>query len=74
MSAPVVQGLILFEKYEADGNLLVVTSDRSALQLEPGDFIVRRPWATAAPPVEVNRARPTKDRLNRADREKEKGQ
>lgn len=58
MSAPVVQSLVLFEQYEVGGNLLVVTSDKSALQLEPGDFIVRRPWATAAPPVEINRACP----------------
>ena len=56
-SAPDVQGLVLFEQYEANGTLLFVTSDRTALQLEPGDFIVRRPWATAAPAVQINRAR-----------------
>lgn len=56
MSAPTVQGLVLFEQYEASGSLLVVTSDKTALRLEPGDFIVRRPWATAADAVEVNRA------------------
>ena len=56
MTAPRVQGLDLFEQYEASGELLVVTSDRSALRIEPGDFIVRRAWATAAEPIEVNRA------------------
>jgi hypothetical protein len=56
VSAPQVQGLDLFEQYERDGSLLVVTSDASGLRLEPGDFIVRRPWATAAEAVEVNRA------------------
>ena len=56
---PDVQGLELFEQYEEDGSLLVVTSDRTALRLEPGDYIVRRPWATAAPAVHVNRARRT---------------
>lgn len=55
--APRMQGLDLFEHYEASGALLVVTSDKRALRLEPGDFIVRRPWATSAPAVEVNRAR-----------------
>lgn len=54
--APQVQGLDLFEQYEASGELLVVTSDASALRLEPGDFIVKRVWATAADPVEINRA------------------
>ena len=52
--APKVQGLDLFEQYEASGSLLVVTSDSSSLRLEPGDYIVRRPWATAAPAVEIN--------------------
>lgn len=55
---PAIQGLDLFEQYEHDGSLLVVTSDASSLRLEPGDYIVRRPWATAAPAVEVNRAAP----------------
>ena len=54
--APKVQGLVLFEQYEASGDLLVVTSDKSSLRLEPGDFIVRREWATACDPDEVNRA------------------
>lgn len=56
MSAPELQGLVLFEHYEASGALLVVTSDASALQLEPGDVIYRRPWATAAQAVAHNRA------------------
>jgi hypothetical protein len=59
VSAPSVQGLVLFEQYEASGSLLIVTSDRSALRLEPGDFIVRRPWATSADAIEVNRAKAT---------------
>ena len=54
--APRLQGLDLFEQYEASGHLLVVTSDRSELGLSPGDFIVRRRWSTAAEPVEVRRA------------------
>ncbi len=57
MDAPAIQGITLFEHYEANGSLLLVTSDASALRLEPGDFIVRRPWATAANPEPVNRAR-----------------
>ena len=58
MAAPQLQGLVLFEHYEKDGSLLVVTSDASAVQpLKPGDFIVKRPWSTAAEPEEFNRAR-----------------
>ena len=53
--APEIQGLVLFEHYEANGSLLVVTSDKAALRLEPGDFIVRRAWATAAEAIEVSR-------------------
>lgn len=63
--APDVQGLVLFEQYEADGSLLLVTSDATTLRLEPGDFIVKRPWATASPAVEVNRARTTEARRDR---------
>lgn len=55
-AAPLVQGLELFEHYEADGTLLVVTSDPSSLTLEPGDSVVRRTWATAATPTDVTRA------------------
>ena len=55
--APPVHGLDLFEHYEASGNLLIVTSDKTTIRMEPGDFIVRRPWATAAPVLVVNRAR-----------------
>lgn len=54
-NAPAVQGLDLFEHYEASGALLVVTSDASAISLEPGDFIVRRAWATASTPVRWQR-------------------
>ena len=63
--APDVQGLALFEQYEADGSLLLVTSDATDLRLEPGDFIVKRPWATASPAEEVNRARTTEARRDR---------
>lgn len=55
--APELQGLVLFEQYEADGSLLVVTSDATALRLKSGDFIVRRPWATSAPAEEISRSR-----------------
>lgn len=48
-NAPTTQGLDLFEHYEASGALLVVTSDASTIKPEPGDFIVQRAWATAAP-------------------------
>lgn len=50
-----VEGMVLFEVYEANGNLLTVSSviDRSIL--EPGDTIVRRPWSTAATPEDVKR-------------------
>ena len=51
-------GLDLFEHYQEDGYLLVVTSDATALRLEPGDFIVRRMWSTAVAPCVYNRARP----------------
>ena len=57
MTAPDIQGLVLFEQYEVTGSLLVVTSDVNTLRLEPGDFIVRRPWATSAPAEPYNRAR-----------------
>lgn len=56
--APRVQGLDLFEHYEANGNLLVVTSDWSTSSVEPGDTIYRRPWATAAPAQMHARAEP----------------
>lgn len=50
MSAPTPQGLVLFEVYEKSGELLLVTSALDRNELEPGDFVVRRPWATAAAP------------------------
>ena len=50
-------GFDLFEHYESNGSLLVVTSDASAIRLEPGDFIVRRVWSTAAMPYVYNEAR-----------------
>jgi hypothetical protein len=49
-------GFDLFEHYEKDGSLLVVTSDATAIRLEPGDFIVRRLWSTAVMPYIYNSA------------------
>lgn len=49
----------LFEHYERGGLLLVVTSDASAIHLEPGDFIVKRVWSTAVMPYVYNEARPS---------------
>lgn len=43
-------GLELFEHYEPGGSLLVVTSDASTLDLEPGDFVVKRVWSTGVMP------------------------
>lgn len=43
----------LFEVYEADGSLLYVSSFLDRAQLDPGDFVVRRPWATSAKPTSV---------------------
>lgn len=47
---PRLQGLDLFEVYEAGGQLLVVTSDLTSVNVQPGDVVIRRPWATAATP------------------------
>lgn len=47
---PTFYGHVLFEHYQEDGHLLVVTSDESALDLEPGDYVVRRLWSTAVAP------------------------
>lgn len=52
-------GLELFEHYEQDGSLLVATTDASVLQLEPGDFIVKRLWSTAVMPYIYNEAEAT---------------
>lgn len=46
--APTPQGLVLFEVYEASGSLLLVTSDSILIHTEPGDRVIRRPWATAS--------------------------
>lgn len=45
---PNTQGLDLFEVYEATGALLLVTSDATLAELQPGDVMVRRAWATSA--------------------------
>ncbi|KQP63040.1 hypothetical protein [Nocardioides sp. Leaf285] len=55
-AAPDVQGLDLFEVYEEDGSLLLVTSDISQHTPAPGDRIYRRLWATAAPASPTRRA------------------
>jgi hypothetical protein len=51
--APTLQGIDLFEVYEADGSLLLVTSALDRATLEPGDRVYRRAWATAAVPTRV---------------------
>lgn len=47
-AVPKVQGLDLFEVYEAGGGLLLVTSDATLAELQSGDKMVRRAWATSA--------------------------
>lgn len=51
--APTPQGLVLFEVYEANGSLLLVTSALDRSELEPTDRVYRRPWATAAETTRV---------------------
>lgn len=53
---PAVQGLDLFEVYEANGSLLFVTSALDRSELDPTDVIYRRPWATAAKPTPLTPA------------------
>ena len=55
---PQFYGFELFEHYQQDGHLLVITSDASALRLKPGDFIVKRMWSTAVVPYIHNHAHP----------------
>lgn len=54
-------GHFLYEHYQEDGFLLCVTSDASALHLEPGDFIVKREWSTGAVPYIHRRAEQEND-------------
>lgn len=54
-SARRVEGMVLFEVYESNGNLLSVSSILDHTKLDPTDTIVRRPWATSAAPEEVRR-------------------
>lgn len=54
-TVPTPQGLVLFEVYEANGALLLVTSDATLIEVEAGDYVVRRPWATAGGYEEVRR-------------------
>lgn len=51
--APTPQGLDLFEVYEANGALLLVTSALDRSELQPTDRVYRRPWATAAEPTRL---------------------
>jgi hypothetical protein len=51
LEVPAVSGMDLFEVYEASGSLLLVASTLESIDPQPGDYIVRRPWATAAAPV-----------------------
>lgn len=44
------EALVLYEQYEADGNLLLVTSDVTLLDLAPSDSLVRRMWSTGNEP------------------------
>ena len=51
LSVPRVAGMVLFEVYEASGALLLVASTMEDINPEPGDYIVRRAWATATAPT-----------------------
>lgn len=43
-------GMELVEHYQADGFLLTIVSDATALEMQPGDFTVKRTWSTAVMP------------------------
>ncbi len=52
------QGFVLFEHWENDGrDLLLVTSDPSSIELQPGDVILRRTWSAAGRETVYNSAR-----------------
>ena len=51
LAVPSIAGLTMFEVYEANGNLLFVASNLDGWEEEVGDYVVRRPWATAAKPA-----------------------
>lgn len=51
LTVPSIAGLTMFEVYEANGNLLFVASNLDGWEREAGDYVVRRPWATAAEPT-----------------------
>ena len=49
-------GLQLFEHWQPGAHgpyLLRVTSDRTVLEVKPGDTVVMRTWAAAGPPLIV---------------------
>ncbi|HKN44283.1 MAG TPA: hypothetical protein VJW23_10185 [Propionibacteriaceae bacterium] len=48
----------VFEHYQGDGYFIVATTDESALELEPGDFVVKRKWSTSVVPY-VHRVIPS---------------
>ena len=51
LAVPSIAGLTMFEVYEANGSLLFVASNLDGWEREVGDYVVRRPWATAAEPT-----------------------
>lgn len=51
LTVPSFAGITLFEVYEASGSLLFVASNLDGWEKEVGDYVVRRPWATAAEPT-----------------------
>jgi hypothetical protein len=60
---PDSQGYVLFEHWEEpipgseEYNLLAVVSTPADLELDPGDWVLKRRWAPAAEPTIHNRAR-----------------
>lgn len=48
-----VEGMEMFEIYEANGSLLYVSSALNVEDLQASDVVYRRAWATAAKPVLV---------------------
>lgn len=56
--ASAVERMDMFEVYDSEANLLLVTSDVSAISdLQPGDTVYRRSWSTDAEAVLYHQAR-----------------